>query len=461
MGALLRVAPFRRGSTLLAVLAALMVCAGLLSMPSATDASSARLSLVGPSRVSANRPFTVSVVASGVRDLGGYEATVRFDAKAVMFGGAEQRHLGLASTGRGVESLGPVVRSDGVVIGAWSCDTTDCVKRRGTRATRGPDGRVVVARLAFTARKSGSLDLALNRVHLVDTQGRVLGGLATQASLSVAATKPNGRHGTHSFSLPPVASDGSGSGRPTGRTVRDLTGDGRVSHADASDAGVDWLRVRGASAVCGAAARAADSNGDGCIDIRDVQRIAAGLGRQVVPIGVHRGSGTQHGVSPATGNAAIVVNSNGDADDADPADATCATSGGVCTLRAAISQANANAGPDEIDFAIAGAGVHTITLGSALPQISDESGPTTIDGYTQAGASRNTAKAVDNAALRIELTGTPAIDGITITSGSNTVRGLAIFNMHQAIWLYGAGSEHNIIEGNWLGENAAATWNSP
>src|SRR4051812_2867943 len=209
MGALLRVAPFRRGSTLLAVLAALMVCAGLLSMPSATDASSARLSLVGPSRVSANRPFTVSVVASGVRDLGGYEATVRFNAKAVMFGGAEQRHLGLASTGRGVESLGPVMRADGVVIGAWSCDTADCVARTGRHVTTGPDGRVVVAKLAFTARKSGSLDLAVSRVRLVDTQGRAIGGVATQANLSVSAAKPNGRTGNHAFAPPAPTTDGS------------------------------------------------------------------------------------------------------------------------------------------------------------------------------------------------------------------------------------------------------------
>src|SRR5262245_39569617 len=135
MGAVLRVAPFRRVSNLLTLLAALAVCVGLLVYPSTSDASSARLSLVGPSGVSANRPFTVSVVASGVRELGGYEATVRFDTKAVMFGGAEQRHLGLASTGRGVESLGPVVRLDGVVIGAWSCDTADCVERNGTRST--------------------------------------------------------------------------------------------------------------------------------------------------------------------------------------------------------------------------------------------------------------------------------------------------------------------------------------
>src|SRR4051812_25153413 len=142
MGALLHVAPFRRVPVVLAVLATFAICAGMLATPALADASAARLSLVGPSRVTANRPFSVTVVASGVRDLGGYEATVRFNARAVMFGGAEQRDLGLALTGRGVETLGPVMRPDGIVIGAWSCNTADCVTRAGTRAAHGPSGRV-------------------------------------------------------------------------------------------------------------------------------------------------------------------------------------------------------------------------------------------------------------------------------------------------------------------------------
>src|SRR5262249_14246201 len=51
-------------------------------------------------------------------------------------------------------------------------------------------------------------------------------------------------------------------------------------------------------------------------------------------------------------------------------------------LRWAINKANTHPGADVIDFAIPGAGVHTITLTSALPAITDA---VTIDGTTQPG----------------------------------------------------------------------------
>src|SRR5438552_9400007 len=72
---------------------------------------------------------------------------------------------------------------------------------------------------------------------------------------------------------------------------------------------------------------------------------------------------------------------------------------GLVTLREAMTSANNNAdvnadvvavgayGTDTIQFNIAGAGVHTISPTSALPTIS---GPLTIDGYSQPGASANT-----------------------------------------------------------------------
>lgn len=54
--------------------------------------------------------------------------------------------------------------------------------------------------------------------------------------------------------------------------------------------------------------------------------------------------------------AMFVVNSTGDVSDATPGDALCDSGGGVCTLRAAIEEANANAnanvGTDTIQFAI-------------------------------------------------------------------------------------------------------------
>ena len=48
------------------------------------------------------------------------------------------------------------------------------------------------------------------------------------------------------------------------------------------------------------------------------------------------------------------VNDLGDAPDATPGDDICATAGAVCTLRAAIQEANAHAGADTIVFSVAG-----------------------------------------------------------------------------------------------------------
>ncbi|HAK75548.1 MAG TPA: hypothetical protein DCM71_01225, partial [Runella sp.] len=63
----------------------------------------------------------------------------------------------------------------------------------------------------------------------------------------------------------------------------------------------------------------------------------------------------------------LTVNDLGDAGDATPGDGVCATSGGVCTLRAAIQEANALTTCGTIAITITPTG--TITLTSALPAI--------------------------------------------------------------------------------------------
>ena len=75
---------------------------------------------------------------------------------------------------------------------------------------------------------------------------------------------------------------------------------------------------------------------------------------------------------------------------------------GAGSLRQAIMSANTNAGLDTINFNIPGAGVHTITIASDLPNITS---PVIIDGYTQSGATPNTLAVGDNAALKIEING--------------------------------------------------------
>ena len=157
--------------------------------------------------------------------------------------------------------------------------------------------------------------------------------------------------------------------------------------------------------------------------------------------------------------ATLTVDSTADTSDFSTADGVCDTDDSVgdgpCTLRAAIEQANFDAGTDTIDFSIAGAGPHTISPGSALPTITD---PVIIDGYTQAGASANTNPIASgsNAILKIVLDGTSAgaADGLNVTSGDSTVKGLVINRFaRDGIELSGSGS--NIIEGNYIGTDAS------
>src|SRR5581483_6525265 len=135
---------------------------------------------------------------------------------------------------------------------------------------------------------------------------------------------------------------------------------------------------------------------------------------------------------------------------------------GNCSLRDAILAANNLAGADTIVFNIPSSdpgcsgGFCTISPTSALPTIT---GPVTIDGYSQPGASPNTLVNGDNAVMRIVLRGNDAgngASGLTISGGSSSVRGLVINGFNQrGILLTTNGN--NVIEGNFIGTNVYAT----
>jgi len=78
-------------------------------------------------------------------------------------------------------------------------------------------------------------------------------------------------------------------------------------------------------------------------------------------------SATAFTVTISTCPSQFTVNDPGDAADASAGNGVCATAGGVCTLRAALQEANALTActPLTINFSVTG----TITLGSALPAI--------------------------------------------------------------------------------------------
>ena len=98
------------------------------------------------------------------------------------------------------------------------------------------------------------------------------------------------------------------------------------------------------------------------------------LGVAAGTLGVLPGAGIAAAGSPAatTGSArTFTVNSVADRGDA-RVNGTCSTArAGECTLRAAIQEADAAAGPVTIAFGIAGSGVHTINLGNQLPAITN------------------------------------------------------------------------------------------
>jgi Domain of unknown function (DUF4214) len=116
---------------------------------------------------------------------------------------------------------------------------------------------------------------------------------------------------------------------------------------------------------------------------------------------------------------------------------------GSGSLRNAITLANSNPGPDLIDFNILPGGPQTITPLSALPTIT---GPVTIDGTTQPSFSGTPIVELNGSSLP------PGTNGLLITAGTSTVRGLLINRIpgnSDAIEIQTNGG--NIVEGNFLG----------
>jgi parallel beta-helix repeat protein len=101
---------------------------------------------------------------------------------------------------------------------------------------------------------------------------------------------------------------------------------------------------------------------------------------------------------------------------------------GAGSLRQAILDANAAAGPDTINFNIPGSGVQTITPVTVLPIIT---GSVTIDGYSQPGAAVNTLAINSNAVLRIQISvgqvpGNAQRYGLRIDADNCVIKGLVI-----------------------------------
>jgi hypothetical protein len=148
---------------------------------------------------------------------------------------------------------------------------------------------------------------------------------------------------------------------------------------------------------------------------------------------------------------------------------------GVVTLREAIISINGGANTnadvvavgaygtsDTINFGIAGAGAHVISVTSALPSIIK---PVTINGYSQGPGTPNSAVTGNNSVHNLVIDGTGAgagVDGLTLAAGSSgsTIRGLVIdsFGTGNAILI--SNSKNNIIAGNFIGTDNNGGFNA-
>jgi WD40-like Beta Propeller Repeat len=129
---------------------------------------------------------------------------------------------------------------------------------------------------------------------------------------------------------------------------------------------------------------------------------------------------------------------------------TTTADSGPRSLRDAITAANANPGADVVAFDIPGPGLHTIQPTSPLPTITD---PVTIDGTTQPGSSCPSTPLIE---LNGSLAGSIFVNGLYITAGSSTVRGLVINGFaRDGVYLQTGGANH--IECNFIGIDASGT----
>lgn len=150
-------------------------------------------------------------------------------------------------------------------------------------------------------------------------------------------------------------------------------------------------------------------------------------------------------------DATFTVNSN-----AEPGDGNCDES---CSLSDAILAANDTAGADTIAFNLP-PGELTITPTTPLPPITES---VTVDGTTQPGFDGTPIVELNGAAISSDCCIESFENGLTLMPGAdnNTIRGLVIRGFTTPGWGAGidirASSDNNVIEGNFIGTNAAGT----
>ncbi|MDQ3127922.1 MAG: hypothetical protein M3Q66_05630, partial [Chloroflexota bacterium] len=311
-------------------------------------------------------------------------------------------------------------------------------------------------RVAVEPLEAGRLELRVAIDAAADATGARLAPDGTDRLVTVVVAG-----GKKLLSAPPIGGRHTPAKAP-GKT-REAHKDGKIDRQDLDIVRGAFISAQSRERVCALdlGDSGGDVNGDGCLDIVDVQAIKAAEGRALEAPAIVPGTSAiggriavTSGLLAAAPLRTFVVTSDLDTADAAPGNGACADSAGRCTLRAAMTEADYLSGEDRIEFNLSGVAPVTIQLSGRLPAITSRTGGVTIDGYSQPGSSPNTATYGSNAVPGVELrgNGTAAKEvAIYATSPSNVVRGLVIGNVWRGVFLDGVDARDNLIAGNWIG----------
>ncbi|MDQ3549307.1 MAG: Ig-like domain-containing protein, partial [Chloroflexota bacterium] len=419
----------------------IQLTAACLSVLISATLSAAPASAAPPSGQPALRfvPHTSAVPGGGARidvfldaaqGVAGYELVATVNGNVANLAGADSRSAQTESAGFHDVSISG--QEDAAVLAAYSPSGSTL------------SGQVRLGTFFIESIRPGLIQARIGAVRIVGADGAILsaagqgGSLISLGTGPTAAAVPAAR-----WRLPNAASRAAS----------------QVRRPD-PELELSWQTLRLSTQPCGASALGLDVTGDGCLDVGDlVLNGRAGDGRTPTT----QTAQSQPGPTATTSAAVFVVNSVSDEWDQNVGNSICRTASGECSLRAAIQEANATAGPNQIDFAIPGGGVRTIQLLRKLPALNDASGGTFVNGYSQPGSTPNTDPVIDNALIMIEIRGNGAanFDALPITSAYNTVRGLSMYNARRELWIYGPGATHNTVAGNFIGTDSTGTFVTP
>ena len=336
----------------------LALLVGAVSAPVATAAvpATTAVAVTLPRATSPERPFVVKLrLPSGASAVDG---RVLVDPRVAEL-------WGVAPVGGGT-ALHPEAIAGGYAFGAYDLHAV---------------GGKTVVRLVLSAHTAGRLGLRVMIDAVASTAGRRVGGAQLKAgSIGV-------RGASRSFAAPAPAAGWRVTPTRAAAGLRELAPDGRIDGQDLDAARLDWMLSRIKGSACGSAL-AGDANGDGCVDVVDLQATLAARGRVMTGAS---GTGANVVKLPALapdGQLHLHRHRPADTVDALPGNGICADANGVCTLRAAMNESNWDNGNDTINFNLPGTAPVTIQIATQLPNISSRTGTVTIDGYSQPGSQR-------------------------------------------------------------------------